>query len=143
MTNNRPAIQKASLFIAIFALNSFAGLSHSYAQNMGQKPVLTITNKPMVMRNNNLPIYNSPTRAPEITAEQVKAEAYFEQGKTVVGRRIDGLQKDLFSLESSIENLSKKLRGIEGGGQDLAAEYYASLATINTCLLYTSDAADE
>jgi len=103
-------------------------VSSASAQDMAQKPVLTITNKPMVPTS-NAAIYNSPTRAPEITAEQVQLkDAYYEQGKTVVGRRV------LFSLQNKVNALSEKLRRVEGQGQDVAAAYYASVATINTQL---------
>ncbi len=101
--------------------------------DMAQKPVLVITNKPMASSNSS-PIYSRPSRAPEITAEQVAGDAYFDQESTVVGRRIDSLNKDLFSLQNTINRLSEQLLGIESRGQNLAAGYYASIATINTQL---------
>ena len=123
-------IKKSLLFFtAIVAVNTSA-----MAQDMAQKPVLTITNKPMVATNNS-PIYATPTRAPEITPDQLTLDdPYFEQGKTTVGRRIDGLQKDLFALQNRINSLSEKLRSVERRGQNMAADYYASVATINTQL---------
>jgi len=101
--------------------------------DMAQKPVLVITNKPMAASNAS-PIYSHPTRAPEITPEQVAGPAYFDQGSTAVGLRIENLGKDLFALQSTVTRLSEHLRNIEMNGQNLAAGYYASVATINTQL---------
>lgn len=115
-------------------LASFATINTAQAQiDMAQKPVLVITNKPMASSNNS-PIYSRPSRAPEITPEQVAGNAYYDQESTVVGRRIDGLHKDLFSLQNTIDRLSEQLVSIETRGQNLAAGYYASIATINTQL---------
>lgn len=115
------------------ALLCLVGAGSAQAQDMAQQPVLVITNKPMAASNNS-PIYSRPSRAPEITQEQVAGDAYFEQGETVVSRRIDGLNKDLFSLQNTINRLSEQLHGISTRGQNLAAGYYASIATINTQL---------
>jgi hypothetical protein len=101
--------------------------------DMVQKPVLVITNKPMASTN-MAPIYSRPSRAPEITADQVLGEPFLEQGKTVVGNRIDDISKDLFSLQNTVTRLSEQLRSIETRDQNLAAGYYASVATINTQL---------
>ncbi len=129
MTKNYKFLTLSAIILGL----SYAVPSIATAQDMAQKPVLTITNKPMAATNVS-PIYSSPKRAPEITAEQVTAGAYYEQGSTVVGRRIDGLGKDLFSLQNRIDGLAKKLNNIQGRGQDMAAGYYASIATINTQL---------
>ncbi len=120
---------------AFGALSSFAMTNTAQAQiDMAEKPVLVITNKAVTPPTNNSPIYSRPSRAPEITAEQVAGDAYFDQTTTVVGARIDELSKDLFSLNSTINRLSEQLLSMGSQGQKLAAGYYASIATINTQL---------
>lgn len=118
--------------LSLLGVLTSAGIANAQV-DMGQQPVLVITNKTLTPTN-NAPIYSRPSRAPEITEEQVAAEAYFDQGLTVVGRRIDDLSKDIFSLKNTISRLSEQLHGIGNRGQNLAAGYYASIATINTQL---------
>ena len=101
--------------------------------DMAQKPVLVITNKAMPA-SNPAPIYSRPSRAPEVTPEQVSGSSYFKQESTVVNRKIEEMNKDLFSLQGTISRLNQQLRAIETRGQNMAASYYASVATINTQL---------
>ncbi|HPF78851.1 MAG TPA: hypothetical protein PLF01_06105 [Alphaproteobacteria bacterium] len=101
--------------------------------DMSQKPVLVITNKAMPATN-VAPIYSRPSVAPEITPDQVSGAAYFQEGNTVVGNKIQSLSNDLFGLQSSTSRLTEQLRAIEARGKNMAASYYASIATINTQL---------
>ena len=101
--------------------------------DMSQKPVLVITNEAMPA-NDLLPVYSRPSRAPEITPEQVSGPSYFEPTETVVGRKVDTLRTDLFALQSRIGGLSDRLRGIENTTRMQSAAYNASVATINTQL---------
>ncbi len=121
--------------LSIFTLSATVTTVHNaQAQvDMAKKPVLVITNKPMASTNSS-PIYSRPSRAPEITPEQVLGEPLFDQGKTIVGNRIDDISKDLFSLQNTVTRLAEQLNGIETRDQNLAAGYYASIATINTQL---------
>lgn len=127
-----------SYYSSIFALTicTFGITQNAYAQiDMNQQPVLVITNKAMPI---NEPITSGintgPVRAPEITKDQIQAQASFDGTGTVVGRRIDDLSNDLFALNSKLSALSTKLNSIEAEGRNLAAGYYASTATINTQL---------
>ncbi len=101
--------------------------------DMGQKPVLVITNKQMAPTNPG-PIYSNPVRAPEITQQQIASAAYYGPESTMVGRKLDEINKDYFALQSSINRMSEKLRSIQTRNRDVAAGYYASIATINTQL---------
>lgn len=101
--------------------------------DMQRKPVLVITNKAMPA-SNPAPIYSRPSRAPEITAEQVSGGAFFEEGSTVVAGKINTLNNDLFALQATVNRLSEQLRAIETNGKNMAAGYFASIATINTQL---------
>lgn len=107
--------------------------------DMAQKPVLVITNKPMAvptapMVRNTPAVYASPSRAPEITPEQVAGAAFYQQGSTAVAGIVDGLNKELLALQTTVARLSEQLRAIENRGKMNAAAYYASIATINTQL---------
>ena len=98
--------------LALLSVFSVQNTAHAQI-DMAQKPVLVITNKAMAPAPSTAsPIYSRPSRAPEITAEQVAGQAYFEQKSTVVGKRIDGLGKDLFSLNNNINRLSEQLVSI-------------------------------
>ncbi len=109
-------------------------ISPAQAQiDMAQKPVLLITNKAMPASNAS-PIYSRPSRAPEVTPEQISGAAYYQEGNTVVGRKIETLNTDLFALQGTVARLSEQLHAIETRGKNMAASYYASIATINTQL---------
>lgn len=135
MSNKITTYYKTTIpVLALLSVFSVQNTAHAQI-DMAQKPVLVITNKAMAPAPSTAsPIYSRPSRAPEITAEQVAGQAYFEQKSTVVGKRIDGLGKDLFSLNNNINRLSEQLVSIGKRGQNLAAGYYASIATINTQL---------
>lgn len=129
------SLLKNSLAFALTAF-VFTTPNESSAQiDMNQQPVLVITNKTMPMNEpTSTGINTGPVRAPEITADQVRGQNNFNESATVVGRRIDDLSKDLFSLDAKLSGLSNKLNSIESEGRNLAAGYYASIATINTQL---------
>lgn len=122
-------------FLTLACLST-AGMLPSAAQaqiDMARKPVLVITNKAMPA-SNPMPIYSRPSRAPEVTPEQISGAAYFQGGNTVVGGKIEGLNTELFALQGTVNRLSEQLRAIETRGKNMAASYYASIATINTQL---------
>jgi len=124
---------------AFTALSTFALSAPAIAQiDMARKPVLVITNDQMpatkAASTASNTITRGPQRAPEITRDQIASAAFFEGGETVVGNKIDGLNKDLFALQSRIGKLAGRLRDIQNGGRNLAAGYYANVATINTQL---------
>lgn len=137
MKMNKISLKNKALTLgltAIIGLGLTVTPHDAFAQiDMNQTPVLTITNKVMPA-SNSAPLYSRPSRAPEITQQQVAATSYFQGDNTVVGNKIDGLNKDLFALQSTVGRLSKQLRTIETRGKDTAASYYASIATINTQL---------
>lgn len=102
--------------------------------DMMKKPVLVITNDTMPTSAPASIYGGGPMRAPEITPDQVASAAFFEGNETVVGNKINNLNKDLFALQSRVGNLANRLHDIESGGRNLAATYYANVATINTQL---------
>lgn len=124
-----------SFLFGVAALTIVSAPDSAFAQiDMAQKPVLVITNDAMPA-SAPPPVYGGgPTRAPEITPDQVASAAFFQGNETVVGNKIATLNKDLFALQSRVGSLATRLRDIEGGGRNLAATYYANVATINTQL---------
>lgn len=119
--------------LSVIAATTFMAAPAKAQIDMSQKPVLVITNKAMPATN-VAPIYSRPSVAPEITPDQVSGAAYFQEGNTVVGNKIQSLSNDLFGLQSSTSRLTEQLRAIEARGKNMAASYYASIATINTQL---------
>ncbi len=122
---------KASLIIvsAVLALPSAANAQI----DMAQQPVLVITNKTMTPTN-TAPIYSRPTRAPEISPQQVSDAAFMGAGASLVGGKINTLGNDIFAVQSNLGRLGQRLGEIEGRGKNIAAGYYANVATINTAL---------
>lgn len=74
------------------------------------------------------------TEAPNIGADAVLGKDYFSPANTMAAQKIDQLREEMFTLQSRVSELSDRLSGIQQVGQELSANYYASVATINTQL---------
>ena len=136
-SNNLATHLPSALMVAGLTLCSLAlSTNHASAQaDLSKKPVLVITNKNLSSQapaHSN--IYSTPKRVPEITAAQVTGLGTATTWETVVGRKADSLNKDLFALESRVDRLASQLAAVEQQGKSMAASYYASVATINTQL---------
>ena len=101
--------------------------------DMAQQPVLVITNKTM-SPTNTAPIYSRPTRAPEISQQQISDAAFMGSGASMVAGKIDSLSNDVFAVQGNLGRLGERLNAIESRGKNIAAGYYANVATINTAL---------
>lgn len=77
---------------------------------------------------------NMMTEAPDIGADTVLGKDYYSKADTVASRKIDEIREEMFGLQSKVSDLSERLTGIQQVGQELAANYYASVATISTQL---------
>lgn len=111
-----------------------AGAPTATAQiDMAQQPVLVITNK-TIAPTNTAPIYSRPTRAPEITQQQIANATFNGIASTMVSGKIEGLSQELFALQNNIGRLSERLGTLSNQGKNIAAGYYANVATINTAL---------
>lgn len=106
-------------------------------------PALAATGNgsPLIITNAPLPaelrskVYSKPMRAPTIDPSQVGGPAYYGSNReTVVGRKVGELRAELFSLQGTVATLSERMAGLQAAGQNQAAEYYASVATISTQL---------
>jgi hypothetical protein len=96
---------------------------------------------PLVISNGPLPpelrskVYNKPMRAPTIDPATLAGPNYYGNGgETIVGRKIGELRGELFSLQGTVAQLSERMASLQAEGQNQAAEYYASVATISTQL---------
>lgn len=96
-------------------------------------PTLVVTNRP-VSEAVDGPVYQTPNRAPLIGPRAVLNEEYFAPIDTLASRKIVEIREELFSLQSTVADLSEQLADKERIGQDLAANYYANVATISTQL---------
>lgn len=129
---------KRTLFTALITTSILVPLSigagAAEARTSGQRPALVITNDPLPPEQQNK-IISEESQYPNITPAQVTGESYFADAPgTVVGQRIDELRNELFSLQGAVAKLSEELSALENNGRNRAAEYYASVATINTQL---------
>ena len=95
-------------------------------------PALIISNDPLPASLASQ-VYSQPSQSPVITPNQLMG-SYYEQGNTMVSRKIGEIQRDLTGLQSNVASISQKLLTLQKTNQQTAAEYYASVATINTQL---------
>lgn len=111
----------------------FAPQAIGTAQAADSPAALVISNDPLPVDLRSQ-VYNSPSRAPQISPAQVTGNYYDDKSQTVVGRKVDTLRNELFTLQGDIAKLSENLVRLQVNGQGQAATYYASVATISTQL---------
>lgn len=102
--------------------------------DMRKRPSLVITNKSLPGNETPSSVYNVPPRVPDITPAQVTGDSYFQPTQTIVAQKVNELKSDLFALQGRVNNLSTQLKTLQERNQAMAAEYNASVATINTQL---------
>ena len=128
----------ASLSAVALGFGAFA--TPAAAQiNMEERPVLVITDEAMPSGQAapglpTAPIYQRPGKAPEISADEISGDAYFDQMQTPVGRKIDQMRADLFALQTRLNKISGDISQADRNNQQSAAKYNANVATINTAL---------
>ncbi len=97
-------------------------------------PTLIITNGPLPAGLRDK-VYNTPKQTRGVDPVDIAGPRYFsEDEQTVVGKKIDELQRELFNLQGTVATLSESLATLESQGQGKAATYYAAVATISTQL---------
>ena len=99
---------------------------------LARTPALIISNDPLPASLASQ-VYSQPSQAPVISPNQLMG-SYYEQGNTMVSRKISEIQRDLTGLQSNVGGISQKLLNLQKTNQTTAAEYYASVATISTQL---------
>ena len=116
-------------------------------------PTLIVTNQPLssVVQNSdstspaspvvaarmpevNDSLYSKPMRLQDISADRVLNPEYFEPVNTMTAQKIRDIQTRMYDLQGQIADAATQLQTLETVGQDLAANYYAAVATINTQL---------
>lgn len=113
--------------------------AHTLSQSHGHSGGATVNplrpDVPGIASTASSGVYRSmATEAPHITPEAVMGQNYYTPADTIASRKIDEIRQELFSLQSRVDELSGRLASSQQIGQELAANYYASVATINTQL---------
>jgi hypothetical protein len=118
--------------VSVVALASSAAMA---AIDMKKRPSLVITNNSLPGNAASpSPLYAGPARTPDITSAQISGNAYYQPTQTVVAKKVEELKSDLFALQGRVNNLSSQMKGQQQRASAQAAEYNASVATINTQL---------
>ncbi len=126
MVNTRlKNILATSIFTTTLLMSSV-----TFAQPQSQ--ALVISNDPLPPGLANQ-IYAQPSQAPIITPNQIMG-SYFQPNNTMVAQKISDLTRDLSKLQNDATRLSDRMNNLQKSGQNMAADYYASVATINTQL---------
>lgn len=121
-------------FLIGTALFSAASLTSAGAAQADTPPALIITNEPLPPDLQSK-VYSTPTQARTITPRQISGAAYFdESAQTNVGQKINNMREELFEVQASVSTLAEDLAELEQTNRRMAAEYYASVATISTQL---------
>lgn len=98
------------------------------------------TSPSLVIMNDDLPpglkekIYSKPVKVREIRPSDIAPSRHKGHEGTLVGRKIDDIGNDLFSIQGEVSSLSGRLSRLQSVGKDIAVKYYANVATINTQL---------
>lgn len=157
MVKDKNMMKTFLLTTAMLAISTLPSIAQD-----GGVPTLTVTNKPIadVLRGTTtvtaqekaevvtadevIPaapmradlkttLYKQPTRMDDISAERVMND-YYAPINTMASSKITEVQNEMYDLQSKVANASDQLNTLEIVGQDLAANYYAAVATINTQL---------
>lgn len=79
-------------------------------------------------------VYTRPKAVPPITAEEVMGESPIRITDSIVKRKITDIREDLLALQREVSELSQIFNLHQDDAQLYAAEYYASIGTINAQL---------
>ena len=102
------------------------------AQPANKTPALIITNQPLPSALAGQ-VYTKPTQTASITAKDL-LDSYYETTNTMVSRKIGEIHHDLGNLQANLARLSDRVAELEKINQTTAADYFASVATIDTQL---------
>ncbi|MFK7839962.1 MAG: hypothetical protein AB8B83_06480 [Bdellovibrionales bacterium] len=125
---------KTKIFLTTAAISAFTFLTpiQSHAQG-NQSPSLIITSGP-VPESLREGIYTKPLEIRDITAQEILSTGDFDGSSTVIANKIGDLSRTLGRVQSRVTNLANSLSQIQRTNEARSAEYFASVATINTQL---------
>ncbi len=121
-----------SPFLSTLVLSASVFVIAAATPALARTPALIVSNDPLPASLASQ-VYAKPVPSPVITPNQLLG-SYYEQGSTMVSRKINEIQRDLTGLQSTVGNISQKLLTLQKTNQTTSAEYYASVATISTQL---------
>jgi hypothetical protein len=134
MTMKMKYLNRTVMAAMTAALLTTQPVADANAQNAGNYSPLVVTNKPLPTALEDK-LYAPTGTAPQIKASDISGSSYFAgTPETLVGRKANELRSELFQLQGDVASLSEQLTKLEQQGQRMAAEYYASVATISTQL---------
>lgn len=132
---NTASTARFALLAGVAAIVTLSAQDAMAQIDMKKRPSLVITNQTLPGNTASpSPLYAGPTRTPDITPAQVSGSAYYQPTQTIVAEKVGELKSDLFALQGRVSNLSGQLKGLQQRSLSQAAEYNASVATINTQL---------
>lgn len=131
------AIFKKEIFpekaLRIAALMILSALAFTQGTAYAQEPALVITNEPLSPPLKEQ-VYSKPAKTQEIKPEDLTGASYYQPTNTVVTDKIHAISSNLNKVQGHASSLSSYLSGLQNENEKRAAEYYASIATINTQL---------
>lgn len=95
-------------------------------------PSLIITSDPLP-ESLKRQIYSKPYEVRSIKPSEVMG-SYYQPTQTIVGGKINELTGNLGNIQNKITGVSASLSSLERANEELAAQYYSNVATINTQL---------
>lgn len=149
ITNSRTTAQLLlATALALFVFPAAQAQEDTMANDV---PTLIVTNKPIAqvapqpaspasavtaaaIGGIDANLYRKPVRVPDVKAESVLNPDYFAPVETMTGQKIGDIRQEMYGLQERVAELAEQLQTLEIVGQDLAANYYASVATISTQL---------
>lgn len=128
-------LKTLSLTVSAVAMATlaFTASAPALAYNDGERPALVVTDEP-IPDNLRDKLYSKPVRMRDIAPAEISGGAYYDSISTAVTRKISDLRSQMKDVQSTIVRISSSLAGVERQHEQDAAEYYASVATINTQL---------
>lgn len=116
----------------LLLLSAFAVIGGSAsAQDRPQSLIITSGPIPEQLKES---VYTRPVEVREITAKEVQSDVFIGRTDSVVTGRVDTLAEDLKRLQGQTESLARNIEGVQTEHDGRIADYYASIASINTQL---------
>ena len=123
-------IHKA-LLLAAAALPLIASGDAKAQSDRPQSLVITTGPIPESLKSS---VYTRPIEVREITAKEVQSSVFIGRTDSVVTPRVNTIEGELQRIQGQTESLARNIEGVQIDHDARIAEYYASVASINTQL---------